>query len=49
MIAHVKRVGGKIKCEARRCETCRVYNLFFVMALINSMIQEHEYYILFIT
>ena len=39
----LKEFGKKIKCEA-----CRAFYLDFATSLINSIIQEHEYYISFI-
>ena len=49
MRAHVllnllNELGKGIKCEA-----CRVFNRFFATSLINSIIQEHECWIQFIT
>ena len=48
MSAHVllnllNKLGKEIKCEA-----CRAFYLFSPTRLINSIIQEHECYILFI-
>ena len=48
MSAHVllnlsNGLGKEIKCE-----TSRAFYLFFATRLINSIIQEHEYWILFI-
>ena len=48
MSAHVllnllNELGKRDKCEA-----CRAFYLFFATSLINSIIQEHECYILFI-
>ena len=42
-IEFIKGVGEEIKCEA-----CPAFYLFFVTSLKNSIIQEHECYILFI-
>ena len=39
----LKELGKEITCEA-----CRAFYLFFATSLINSIIQEHECYILFI-
>ena len=49
MSAHVllnllNDLGKVIKCEA-----CRAFYHFFAASLINSIIQKHECYILFIT
>ena len=49
MSAHVllnllNELGKRDKCEA-----CRAFYRFSPRSLINSIIQEHEYYILFIT
>ena len=49
MSAHVllnllNDLGKVIKCEA-----CRAFYHFFATSLINSIIQKHECYILFIT
>ena len=35
--------------RAIKCEVCRAFYRFFLMSLINSIIQEPEYKILFIT
>ena len=48
MSAHVSlnllnELGKEIKCEA-----CRAFYLFFATSLINSIIQGHECWILFI-
>ena len=32
-----------------KCEACQAFYIFFAMSLINSIIQEHVCYILFIT
>ena len=37
------KLGKEIKCEA-----CQAFYLFFTTSLINSIIHEHECYILFI-
>ena len=39
----LNELGKEIKCEA-----CRAFYLFYAMSLINSIVQEHECYILFI-
>ena len=48
MSAHVKRVGGD-KMRGLQMRGLPTILSLFVTALINSMIQEHEYHILFIT
>ena len=35
--------------KREKCDACRVFDLFFPMNLNNSIIQEHECKILFIT
>ena len=44
MSAHDKRVEEEIKV----CEACLAFYFFFATSLINSIIQGHEYEILFI-
>ena len=43
LINEFRNSGKEIKCEA-----CRAFYLFFATSLINSIIQEHECWILFI-
>ena len=49
MSAHVLlNLLNKLR-KAIKCEGCRAFYRFFAMSLINSIIQEYECWILFIT